>query len=165
MYTTSNHQPPTTVCIELLSLTLHPLSMASSVLMRVLAYLLERRPAPTLHIPGVLFSIEAVILTHILRFRFLRIREVKVCGTGRLPFPTQHIHICLTARDSSRVVKQRRCLILVVLAMRMRRSCLKCCSPNRIGIVCLFLHTGSRSMVFRLVPPSPLVSILSPIMR
>jgi hypothetical protein len=52
---------------QLLGLTLHPLGMPSSVLVRVLAYLLEGRPASTLDIRRVLLPVYPVILSHILR--------------------------------------------------------------------------------------------------
>jgi len=87
---------------------LHPLGMPSGVLMRVLADLFERRPASTLHIPRVLFPIDAIVLLHILRLGLLGLCEVHIHSSRGLVLPTQHIHICLTARQDCLAVKQKR---------------------------------------------------------
>ena len=72
---------------------LQPLGMTSSVLMRVLADLLERRPAPTVYIPRVLFAVDTVILLHILRLGLLGTCQVHILSGTGLIFPTQHIHL------------------------------------------------------------------------
>lgn len=74
--------------ITRLFLILRPLSVPCSVLMRVLAYLLERRPAPAVHISRVFLPIHTVVLPHILCLGLLGMCQVNMLSGGRLIFPT-----------------------------------------------------------------------------